>query len=61
MNEIRAHHKEELFKELADRDMNEFHSIAYDSGKNKLVEMINVYTGEHKVLTFWEKIKILFF
>ena len=40
---------------------NRFHSIAYDTAKKRLIEMVNVYTGEHRVLSLWQKIKIFFF
>lgn len=38
--------------------MNNFHAIAWDTRTNKLVEMVNVYTGECRQISIWRKIKM---
>lgn len=40
-------------------DLNTFHSLALNK-EGKVVEMINIYTGEYRILTFKQKLKLLF-
>jgi len=51
--------EESIVRNLENYDMNKFHAVAIDRNTGKLVEMINVHTGEHRVITMGSLIKLI--
>lgn len=39
---------------------NDYEALAVRKSTSQLVRMVNVYTGEHKVIGFWGRVRILF-